>query len=71
MDYGVGYGADYGVSVEGEKETSEDCCALEEQAKEKGVSYEREEARGCTAAGWVVNSGEEAARATWGRGRPR
>lgn len=53
-----------GVSVEGERKTSEDCCASEEQAKEKGVSCEWKEARGCSDAGWAGNSGEEGARAT-------
>lgn len=54
----------YGVSVEGERKTSVDCCASEEQVKEKGVSCEQEEAMGCSAAGWAVNSGEEGARVT-------
>lgn len=37
----------YGVSVEGEKTTSEDCCASEEQVKVKGVSCELGLVRGC------------------------
>lgn len=60
----VGYGVGYGVGVKGEKTTSEDCCASEERAKEKAVSCEQEGVRGCSAAGWAVNSGEEEARAT-------
>lgn len=56
--------AGYGASVEGARETSEDCRASEEREKEKAASCEREEARGCSAAGWGVNSGEEAATAT-------
>lgn len=53
-----------GVSVEGERETSEDCCALEERVKERVVACEQGEARGCSAAEWVANSGEEGVKAT-------
>lgn len=61
----------YGVSVEGERRTSEDCCASEEQAKETGVSCERAEVMGCSAAEWAANSGEEGGRATCEDGTQR
>lgn len=54
----------YGANVEEERKTTEDYYASVEQVREKRVSCEQEEVKGCNAVGLAGSSGEEEARGT-------